>query len=71
MTSSLVTMFLIHFINSLVCCLKVEGGVGVNDMANTMMQKFWDSALALELPDEEYDSRRSLSPFLKESRKRS
>lgn len=65
MTSSLVTMFPFHFINSLVCCLKVEGGVGVNDMANTMMQKFWDSALALELPDEEYDSRRSLSPFLK------
>lgn len=39
----------------------VEGGVGVNDMANTMMQKFWDSALALESPDEEYDSRSELS----------
>ncbi|XP_020246626.1 CBS domain-containing protein CBSCBSPB3-like [Asparagus officinalis] len=40
----------------------VEGGQGaVNDMANTMMQKFWDSALALEPPDEEYDSRSELS----------
>lgn len=39
-------------------CLKAEGGSGAaNDVANTMMQKFWDSALALE-PDEEFDSQR-------------
>ncbi|CAN8254666.1 unnamed protein product [Cochlearia groenlandica] len=31
----------------------VENSSGaVNDMANTMMQKFWDSALALEPPDD-------------------
>ncbi|XP_050379586.1 CBS domain-containing protein CBSCBSPB3 isoform X3 [Argentina anserina] len=31
----------------------VESSSGtVNDMANTMMQKFWDSALALEPPDD-------------------
>ncbi|CAM8951020.1 unnamed protein product [Rhodiola kirilowii] len=31
----------------------VENGSGaVNDMANTMMQKFWDSALALDPPDD-------------------
>nr|AIZ68176.1 CBS domain-containing protein CBSCBSPB3 [Albuca bracteata] len=40
----------------------VDGGAGaVNDMANTMMQKFWDSALALEPADEEYDSRSEIS----------
>lgn len=40
-------------------CLKAEGGSGAaNDVANTMMQKFWDSALALEPPDEEFDSQR-------------
>ncbi|WOL04092.1 CBS domain-containing protein CBSCBSPB3 [Canna indica] len=34
----------------------VEGGaVVVNDMANTMLHKFWDSALALEATDEEFD----------------
>lgn len=38
---------------------KVEGGSGnVNDMASTMMQKFWDSALALEPPDDECDTHR-------------
>jgi len=30
----------------------------VNDVANSVMQSFWDSALALEPPDEEFDSRR-------------
>jgi hypothetical protein len=40
-------------------CLKVEGGPGAaNDVANTIMQRFWDSALALEPPDEEFDSHR-------------
>lgn len=35
----------------------VEGGNGtVNDVANSVMQRFWDSALALEPPDEEFDS---------------
>jgi hypothetical protein len=34
--------------------LKVEGGPGAaTDVANTIMQKFWDSALALEQPREE------------------
>lgn len=41
--------------------LKVEGGAeAVNDMASTMMQKFWDSALALEPADEEFDTHRYL-----------
>jgi hypothetical protein len=35
--------------------LKVEGGRGAtNDVANIIMQKFWDSAL--EPPDEDFDS---------------
>ncbi|KAJ0040339.1 hypothetical protein Pint_27481 [Pistacia integerrima] len=39
----------------------VESSSGaVNDMANTMMQKFWDSALALEPPDD-YDTHSELS----------
>lgn len=39
----------------------VENGSGsVNDMANTMMQKFWDSALALEPPDD-YDTHSDMS----------
>ena len=38
---------------------KVESSSGaVNDVANTMMQKFWDSALALE-PADDYDTQRS------------
>ncbi|AQL02700.1 CBS domain-containing protein CBSCBSPB2 [Zea mays] len=38
----------------------VEGGPGAaTDVANTIMQKFWDSALALEQPQEEdFDSHR-------------
>ncbi|RCV37268.1 hypothetical protein SETIT_8G049500v2 [Setaria italica] len=40
----------------------VEGGPGTaNDAANTIMQKFWDSALALEPPDEDFDSHSELS----------
>uniref|UniRef100_A0A0D9VAL1 CBS domain-containing protein n=1 Tax=Leersia perrieri TaxID=77586 RepID=A0A0D9VAL1_9ORYZ len=35
---------------------KVEGASEANNMANTMMQKFWDSALALQ-PAEESDAR--------------
>uniref|UniRef100_A0A0E0IYR4 CBS domain-containing protein n=1 Tax=Oryza nivara TaxID=4536 RepID=A0A0E0IYR4_ORYNI len=43
-------------------CVKVEGGPETtNDVANTIMQKFWDSALALEPPDEEFDSRSEIS----------
>ncbi|PAN41442.1 hypothetical protein PAHAL_8G044400 [Panicum hallii] len=39
-----------------------EGGPGTaNDVANTMMQKFWDSALALEPADEDFDSHSELS----------
>uniref|UniRef100_A0A0E0F2Y6 CBS domain-containing protein n=1 Tax=Oryza meridionalis TaxID=40149 RepID=A0A0E0F2Y6_9ORYZ len=42
--------------------VKVEGGPETtNDVANTIMQKFWDSALALEPPDEEFDSRSEIS----------
>lgn len=38
--------------------LKVDGGAdSVNDAANTIMHKFWDSAFALE-PPEEYDNHR-------------
>uniref|UniRef100_A0A0E0BPK1 CBS domain-containing protein n=1 Tax=Oryza glumipatula TaxID=40148 RepID=A0A0E0BPK1_9ORYZ len=44
--------------------LVVEGGNDtVNDVANTVMQRFWDSTLALESPDEECDSRRSVDGF--------
>ncbi|CAD6270453.1 unnamed protein product [Miscanthus lutarioriparius] len=43
----------------------VEGGNGtVNDVANSVMQRFWDSALALEPPDEEFDSRSEVSLLL-------
>ncbi|KAK3211380.1 hypothetical protein Dsin_016086 [Dipteronia sinensis] len=35
----------------------------VNDVANTMMQKFWDSALALE-PPEDYDTHSELSGLM-------
>ncbi|PON96299.1 CBS- PB1 domain contining protein [Trema orientale] len=41
----------------------VENSSGaVNDMANTMMQKFWDSALALEPPDD-CDTHSEMSAF--------
>ncbi|TVU26649.1 hypothetical protein EJB05_29203, partial [Eragrostis curvula] len=40
----------------------VEGGPGTaSDVANTIMQKFWDSALALEPSEEEFDSHSELS----------
>ncbi|XP_062183084.1 CBS domain-containing protein CBSCBSPB3-like [Phragmites australis] len=40
----------------------VEGGPGTaSDVASTIMQKFWDSALALEPPEEEFDSHSELS----------
>uniref|UniRef100_A0A0A9DBM4 CBS domain-containing protein n=1 Tax=Arundo donax TaxID=35708 RepID=A0A0A9DBM4_ARUDO len=43
----------------------VEGGNGtVNDVANSVMQRFWDSALALEPPDEEFDSHRFVAGSL-------
>ncbi|XP_042494921.1 CBS domain-containing protein CBSCBSPB3 [Macadamia integrifolia] len=43
----------------------VEGTSGaVNDMANTMMQKFWDSALNLEPPDDEYDTHSEISGLM-------
>ncbi|KAJ6830160.1 CBS domain-containing protein CBSCBSPB3-like [Iris pallida] len=43
----------------------IEGGTGaVNDMADTMMQKFWDSALALDPPDEEYDTHSELTTLM-------
>ncbi|XP_019051506.1 PREDICTED: CBS domain-containing protein CBSCBSPB3-like isoform X2 [Nelumbo nucifera] len=43
----------------------VEGSSGaVNDMASTMMHKFWDSALTLEPPDDEYDTQSELSALM-------
>ncbi|XP_077248806.1 CBS / octicosapeptide/Phox/Bemp1 (PB1) domains-containing protein [Tasmannia lanceolata] len=43
----------------------VEGGSGaVNDVASTMMQKFWDSALALDPPDDEYDTQSEISALM-------
>ncbi|KAL4183508.1 hypothetical protein AMTRI_Chr11g98590 [Amborella trichopoda] len=43
----------------------VEGGTGaVNDVANTMMQKFWDSALALEPPEDDYDTQSDVSALM-------
>ncbi|KAJ4966253.1 hypothetical protein NE237_018102 [Protea cynaroides] len=43
----------------------VEGSSGtVNDMATTMMQKFWDSALSLEPPDDECDTQSELSALM-------
>ncbi|GLU12622.1 hypothetical protein SLE2022_292860 [Rubroshorea leprosula] len=42
----------------------VESSSGaVNDMANSMMQKFWDSALALE-PPEDYDTQSEMSVLM-------
>ncbi|XP_031387697.1 CBS domain-containing protein CBSCBSPB3-like isoform X2 [Punica granatum] len=42
----------------------VESSSGaVNDMANTMMQKFWDSALALE-PVDDYDTQSEMSAVM-------
>lgn len=42
----------------------VESSSGaVNEMANTMMQKFWDSALALEPPDD-YDTQSEMSAIM-------
>ncbi|XP_065873416.1 CBS domain-containing protein CBSCBSPB3 isoform X2 [Euphorbia lathyris] len=42
----------------------VENGSGaVNDVTSTMMQKFWDSALALEPPDD-YDSHSEMSAVM-------
>lgn len=44
--------------------LKVDGGAdSVNDAANTIMHKFWDSAFALE-PPEEYDNHRLFLFFI-------
>ncbi|PWZ25083.1 CBS domain-containing protein CBSCBSPB3 [Zea mays] len=59
-----VLSFLIHPCNlspsEMFFPLKVEGGPGgANDVANTIMQKFWDSAL--EPPDEDFDSHSELS----------
>jgi len=52
--------FLVILVHGMFFCLKFEGGPGTaNDVANTMMQKFWNSALALEPPDEDFDSHRS------------
>ncbi|XP_074557189.1 CBS domain-containing protein CBSCBSPB3-like [Curcuma longa] len=43
----------------------VDGGAeAANDMANTMMQNFWDSALALEPSDEECDTHSELSTLM-------
>lgn len=43
---------------------QVENGSGaVNDATNTVMQKFWDSALNLEPPDD-YDTQRYIISFL-------
>jgi CBS domain-containing protein len=40
----------------------VEGRNGTaNDVANSVMQRFWDSALASEPPDEEFDSQSEVS----------
>ncbi|KAG0541116.1 hypothetical protein BDA96_03G468300 [Sorghum bicolor] len=41
----------------------VEGASGANDLANSMMQKFWDSALAMH-PAEEFDARSDESRML-------
>ncbi|KAI4343487.1 hypothetical protein L6164_010828 [Bauhinia variegata] len=40
-----------------------SSSVSVNDMANTMMQKFWDSALALE-PPEDFDTHSEVSALM-------
>ncbi|XP_020573704.1 CBS domain-containing protein CBSCBSPB3-like [Phalaenopsis equestris] len=43
----------------------VEGSSDTaNEMANTMMQKFWDSTLALEPADEEFDTQSELSGMM-------
>ncbi|TYK02776.1 CBS domain-containing protein CBSCBSPB3 [Cucumis melo var. makuwa] len=40
-----------------------SGSSSVNDVASTMMQKFWDSALALEPPDD-IDTHSEMSAFM-------
>lgn len=40
-----------------------SSGGGANDVANTMMQKFWDSALALDPPDD-YDTQSEMSAMM-------
>jgi hypothetical protein len=41
------------------CFSQVGGSAGAGgDMATTMLQKFWDSAMALEPPEEDDDSHR-------------
>ncbi|KAG6516608.1 CBS domain-containing protein CBSCBSPB3-like isoform X1 [Zingiber officinale] len=43
----------------------VDGGSeATNDMANTMMQNFWDSALALEPADQEFDTNSESSALM-------
>ncbi|KAJ4952777.1 hypothetical protein NE237_029609 [Protea cynaroides] len=43
----------------------VEGNSGaVNDMTNTTMQKFWDSALVSEPPDDESDTHSEMSALM-------
>lgn len=58
----LTELFLVWFTLSDPCCIsfvKVDGGSeAANDMANTMMQNFWDSAFALEPADQEFDTNR-------------
>ncbi|CAA7019149.1 unnamed protein product [Microthlaspi erraticum] len=46
----------------------VENSSGaVNDMANTMMQKFWDSALALEPANDDSDTQSEMSAMMQHS----
>jgi hypothetical protein len=44
--------------------LKVGSSGGGADMASTMMQKFWDSALTLEPPEDDDDSHSDISARL-------
>ncbi|KAK8710045.1 hypothetical protein V6N13_145389 [Hibiscus sabdariffa] len=46
-----------------IAMVESSSGAGLNGMSNTMMQKFWDSALALESPrDYDTQSEKSFSP---------
>ncbi|KAG6773495.1 hypothetical protein POTOM_020773 [Populus tomentosa] len=62
--------FLGNFISYTACSNDMYSRVGVesssgavNDVANTMMQKFWDSALALE-PADDYDTQSEMSALM-------
>ncbi|KDP23089.1 hypothetical protein JCGZ_00502 [Jatropha curcas] len=52
----------LHITHAAISMVESSSGA-VNDVANTMMQKFWDSALALDPPDD-YDTQSEMSAIM-------